>query len=210
MSKNLVSMNLKLHFPILILAGLFYGSCLHAQQKPALGGGIECYETGSLQGAFCSAYLSASLHKSTLTFGPCLQKRSMEVKGAKLSFSYLIGDKERFVTPDSTVINPTAPIRIKLRVYSFTQYVNKLPLSCAAAKVEAITNEERPFDWHEARLSSIATGAGIEVDAQMKHFMFRAYFGGSVYHYCTYIPGMYHARTATSLNAGIGISIPEF
>jgi hypothetical protein len=199
----------KFSFGLFVLVLLFAGNSTMIQAQQ-LGIGMESYVTGGQHGTFYSAYLSATKNKSGITLGPCLQKRSMAVKGAKLSYTYLIGEKETFVTPDSTIINTVSAVKFKLRIFSFLQYVHKLPLSYLAARVETITNRDEEQNWNEVKLSTLSGGAGIELDIQFRRFTLRNYFGGSMYYHVNYIVSMYHERMSPALTFGTAISIPNF
>lgn len=174
------------------------------------GAGIEYYYSVNGHGAFISPHVSYSSGKHQLKLGPTLHKRSMHLKGAKLSYSYLLAGmdgEEKFNS--SFRENKNGTWRVNL--YSYLQFVDYTTLSYDRAKEETMLSADSTMDWNSVKLSTAEGGVGAEVDVKLlNYFLLRGYVGFTVYSHLNYPTGMYQDKTGAAFVAGIGINIPTF
>jgi hypothetical protein len=193
---------------LILLAGKGHAQYRNAEKYQA-GTGISTYLTTNGHGTFYSAYLALSKGRSMVTLGPSFQKRSSEIKGARLSFAFLLAGRPEEDMTEPT-FNEVETGVLQLKFISYVQYLDQASLSYNRAKVETITNREMQLDWNTVKLSTAEAGLGIEIDAKLKYFTLRNFLTLSVYHHINYIEGMYQERTAPALTIGTGILIPKF
>jgi hypothetical protein len=207
-----LSETLQKNYVLICLLFLLTGKS-HAQfrnpEKYHAGTGISTYLTTNGHGAFYSAYVALSKGRSMVTLGPCLQKRTNEIKGGRLSFAFLLAGRPEEDRTEPAYSEVEEGV-LQLKFISYMQYLDQAALSYNRAKVETITNREMQIDWNTVKLSTAEVGLGIEIDAKLKYFTLRNYLTLSVYHHINYIEGMYQERTAPALTIGTGILIPKF
>jgi hypothetical protein len=182
------------------------------KQSPfKFGVGAELYASGNAHGAFYSLSLNISKNKSTFGIGPCLQKRSKQVNGIKMGYTYLLsGDNSRYSIDELAGLNEDSEEILQLRLFANIQYINNANLSYTASRVETITNPESTRNFNEVKLSTVEGALGAELDFAFQRFMIKTYMGGTVFYHTTYITGMYRERISPALIFGIGINIPHF
>ena len=173
-------------------------------KKIHYGFGLEYYVSGSAHGGFYSGYLSMSKGKCALTIGPCIQKRSMQMNGLKICFLYkLVG-----LDDEDKALNTGL---IGLKFFSYMQYVDMLPLSYNAAKVETVSQANPQMDWNKVKLSTAEAGFGMELHIRItKAITLKNFLGLSAFYHFNYIEGMRNERTGPALIFGTGINIPRF
>ena len=175
-----------------------------------LGFGFETYASGNAHGAYYSPRIDLSKGKSLFSAGPCLQKRSLEINGVKLGYSYLLsGINDRYDQDETNKMKEDPRDILELRMLCYVQYLHNAPLSYAASRVETITNEERKVNFNQVRLSTIEAALCIELDVNIKWFKIRTYMGGTTFYHNDYINGLYRPKCSPALMFGAGIIIPH-
>jgi hypothetical protein len=178
--------------------------------KFKLGFGMDMCTSGNAHGAFYSGRINLSKGKSVFGVGPCLQKRSLQVNGLKLNYSYLLTGINEGYDTDEIGENKNDPHDIlELRLLVSIQYINNASLSYKAARVETITSPESKTNYNKMRFSTIEGAVCIELDVDLKWIRIRNYFGASVFNHFNYLNGMYRPKCAAALMFGTGIIIPE-
>jgi hypothetical protein len=177
------------------------------ESKAQLNVGIDASVSGTGLGAFYSGYVGVSKGRNIFNIGPCVQNRSMLVKGGRFCYAYLLtGYKQRNSLSDLL----EAPDQsIQLRFFTYLQYVDKLPLSnMAVAREEKLNSNER--DWTNLRFSTAEAGAGISLNIRVtKRIYWRNSLAIAGYYYTNYPGNMSHERGGVMLTLGTGFNIPE-
>lgn len=172
--------------------------------------GVDAYISGSDHGMFYSGYLGLSGGRHLLNAGPCIQGHSMLIHGGRLSYGYILtGYKDN---SSLTSRLESQDDKIQLRVFSYVQYVDKLPLSQAA-----VTREEKLSSRQNAennlssvRFSTAEAGLGISLNIKVAR---NVYWRNSLT-----ISGFYHTncpvnlcqgRQGAVLSIGTGFNIPS-
>jgi hypothetical protein len=179
--------------------------------KYKFGIGFETYTSGNAHGTFYSARVNLSRGKNVFGFGPCLQKRSMQVNGIKLNYSYLLTGINEGYDQDEIGENKKDPHDIlELRLLVSLQYISNASLSYKASRVETVTNPESTINYNDMRFSTIEGAVCLELDVDLKWIRIRNYMGASVFNHFNYMNGMYRPKCGPALMFGAGIIIPEF
>ena len=179
------------------------------KQTAYIGFGAEAYMNGDAHGTFYSAGITLERGNSILCIAPCMQKRSLEVNGGKISFSYLLsGINECYDNDRSESKNGLHDV-VELRVLCNLQYTHKAQLSYCASRVETITTPENAINFNEVRFSTISATLGPEMDLYLKKIKIRTYAGASFFHHFKYNASMYRPGMGTALVFGIGVYIPH-
>jgi hypothetical protein len=195
---------------LLILCSIRMYSQILNPGKYQVGLGLSNYITTNGHGAFYTGFVSVSKGKGMLTLGACLQKRTTEINGGRLSFAYLLASRNEEDELPYGYEEVQEESIMQLRFLSYVQYLDKASLSYNRARVETITNVERNIDWNKVKMSTAEVGMGVEIDFKLKHFMIRNFITLSGYYHMNYIQGMYHERCSPALTLGTGIVIPKF
>ncbi len=168
------------------------------------GIGVEFYGSGDALGGFYSGYLSISRGKGAFTIGPCIQKRSMQMRGGKIGFLYKIVGLD----PEDKGHNTGA---IGLKLFSYLQFTDQLPLSYAASTSEMIGHNNSDYDWNSIKLSTGEFAVGIEFHIRIAAAVtWKSFLGVNTSYHFNYIQGMYNDRVSPTLVFGTGINIPRF
>ncbi|MBA3663847.1 MAG: hypothetical protein H0W61_06520 [Bacteroidetes bacterium] len=187
-----------------------YAQKYKPRTKYYIGGGLEAYSSGNSHGALFSPYINLTAGRSSFNAGPVFQKRSMEINGGKLAFSYnLSGSKKNIAEEESEgdFVN-TRPSILQLNFFGFTQYLHNSLLSLSASKIEEKAALENGINWNHTRLSTAEAGVGFELYVRItKRVSWKSYAGGAVYYHLNFQQGMYHERNCLSLLLGTGIHI---
>ncbi|MCE3225518.1 MAG: hypothetical protein K0S32_69 [Bacteroidetes bacterium] len=212
---------------MMLALGQAYSQTYKRKTPVYFGGGLETFSSGNWHGAFYSPYLNVTKGRKSFSGGPIFQKRSMELSGGKLSYSYnLSGTKKHKIDYDEeeeelgNIAGDYAktPDRqlLQLNCFGFTQYVHETSLSYAAQKTEEqvehsmveMKENQSARDWNKVRLSTIEIGVGFELYVKLtKRISWKSYVAGAAYYHVNYINGMYHERVSPSLVLGTGIHI---
>lgn len=175
-----------------------------------LGLGLEAYTSGNAHGAYYSPRINVSKGKSMFSLGPCLQKRSLEMNGLKIGYSYLLsGINDRYDQDEINEMKDDPSDILELRMLCYVQYLHNAKLSYNASRVETITNPENKVNYNEVRLSTIEAALCIELDINVKWLKIRTYMGATSFYHTEYINGMYRPKYSPALIFGTGIVIPH-
>ena len=188
--------------------------------KPVNSVGIimETYASGNAHGAMYSGLVNFNLAKSSISIGPCIQKRNMNFTDGKIVYAYLLNapriikceelDAEEFEERTGDVIVEDG-IQIKFNTY--VQYLQNASLAFSAEKLESHVNRIENINWKSVQLSTVECGIGFEFNVRLRNNLYiRNYINASVYYHTKYIQNMHHEQYATTLNLGTSISIPSF
>jgi len=168
--------------------------------------GAETYINGDAHGTFYSANVNVKSGRSRLAAGPCLQKRSNELNGGKISLSYLLsGINERY--EDETESGVILDDEVELHALCNLQYTHQARLSYCASQVETMTSLDNTINYGEVRFSTITLTVGPEVDFSLRKLKLRTYAGASFFHHFNYDKRMYRPGTGAALVFGLGFYI---
>jgi hypothetical protein len=174
------------------------------------GIGAETYIAGNAHGTFYSANLNLSRGKSLVSLGPCLQKRSLQLNGVKLSYSYLLsGINDRYDADELNEMKDDPRDILELRLLCYVQYTHQAPLSYNASRVETITNPESKVNFNAVKFSTLEGALSAELDINLKAVKIRTYMGFTTFYHFNYIDNMYRAKCSPALTFGAGIVIPH-
>ena len=176
-----------------------------------IGIGAETYGSGTAHGAFYCATINLSKKRSIFSFGPCLQKRSLELNGLKLGYSVaLSGSNDRYDEDELKEMEKVKqPEILELRLRFFTQYTHNAKLSYNASRVETITNPESTINYYNARFSTIELAVCPELIVTYKNVKLRTYAGFTTFYHFKHAETMYRPKFSPALVFGVGILIPE-
>ena len=200
----------------LVLSGLFYSAQNTQTTNPTpakiikpiyCGMGLEFYASGDAHGGYFSGYASVSRGKGMLTIGPVMQKRSKLIKGARLGFTFKLAGLDLEDKGNNTGT-------VGLKIFSYIQFVDVLPLSFKAAETERMVNTDSTRynkDWNKVLLSTGEMGIGIEIHIRIaKAITWKNYLGLSTSYRFNHLQGMYNEKVVPALIFGTGINIPRF
>lgn len=170
--------------------------------------GIDAYISGSDHGLFYSGYLGLSRGRHILNAGPCIQGSSMLVRGGRLSYGYILTGYKDHSSLTSRL--ETVDDRLQLGVFSYLQYVDKLPLSRASAtREEKLNSNER--GWSDLRFSTAEAGLGISLNVKVaEHIYWRNSFTVSGFYHADCPANLCQGRQGLMLSIGTGFNIPSF
>ncbi len=188
---------------LILMISIINTTAQEKKNSPAnFGVGYSSFLSGNAHGTFYSFNINIEKNKSNFSLGPCIQKISQQTRTVKFVYSYKVADNEG---------------HIRLRFFSYLLYSDKLPINYSAIVIEEgqQRTEERwgnckdsQIDWCKIRLSTLETGAGIELGVKVyKGIEFRNFIGFSVFYHTKYIEGMYNNRCAPVLTLGTSINI---
>lgn len=175
-----------------------------------IGAGLEYYYSVNGHGAFISPHISYTKGKHQLKLGPAIHKRTMMLKGAKLSYAFLLAGmdgEEKFSTDFRENRNGTW----RVNLVSYLQFVDYTALSYARAREETLVSTDSTTDWNKVYLSTFEAGLGAEIDVKLFNYLqLRTYIGISVYSHLNHPSSMYQEKTGASFVTGIGVNVPGF
>jgi hypothetical protein len=162
---------------------------------------LDTYSSGNGHGAFFCPSVTFNKGRNSVSVGPTIQKRSMDLNGFKLSYS-------RNLSAESDDLGNIYLDRIQLNFFSYLQYTDKLPLSYSVIKNENLIAREPQPNWENVKLATTEFAAGIELRVNFSsNISWKTYVGVSAYYHLNYLIGMDHERMAPSLSLGTGINI---
>lgn len=174
------------------------------------GGGIGTHVSGNAHGGIYDVYGSLYDGKSLFSVGPCIQKRSNTICGARMSFSYLVTGMDDFL-PDNKFAERE---KLQLYFFSYLQYIYKAPLSFNSVKREEILsqrNDRREIDFNKYKLSTVEAGLGFGLNIKLnKQLVLGNYIGLSMYYHANYVNGMYADQIAPTLILGTSLGLNFF
>lgn len=205
-----------------------------AQYNPVIRRGIgltfDSYVSGNAHGLMYSSTLNYTKNKVTISAGPCIQKRRMNLSGGKMSVSYLLNggsikrtnllksssnefsneseeNEEIQEDAEATFVSD----RCQIKLHAFVQYLKDASFSYAAEKMETYVNRVENMNWTATRLSTFECGLGFEINKKIvKNMYWRNYFTATVYNHTKYVKNMQHEKYALTLTIGTSVTIPYF
>lgn len=173
-----------------------------------IGTGIEYYYSVNGHGAFIFPHISYAKGKHQFKLGPAIHKRTFQVKGAKLSYSYLLAGmdgEEKFNSNFRDNKNGTW----RVSLFGYMQYVDNTALSFSREKEETLLNADSSVNWTKVSLSTVEGGVGAEIDVKLFNMIqMRSFIGVAVYSHLNHPTAMYQDQTAATFVAGIGVNVP--
>lgn len=188
----------------------FFGISQTQIKSRSIGAGIETYYSVNGHGAFYSPHISFNKNKHHIKLGPCIHKRTLQVKGAKLTYSYMLAgmEGEEQLNADFKESNNGS---WRVSIFGYAQFVDFTALSFRRTEEETLLNEGLNVDWNKVYISTAEGGFGAEIDVKLfKYLQFRTYVGIAVYSHLNQPEVMYQDKTAAAFIAGIGLNIPSF
>ena len=188
---------------IILMLSIINTTAQEKKNSPAnFGVGYSSFLSGNGHGTFYSFFINIEKNKSNFSLGPCIQKISQQTRTVKFIYSYKVADND---------------FRLRLRFFSYLQYSDRLPISYSAIILEQgqEQTEERwgncknpQIDWCKVKLSTLETGAGMELGVKVfKGIEFRNFVGLSVFYHTKYIEGMYNNKCGPIITFGTSINI---
>lgn len=176
-----------------------------------LGVGIGTHVSGNAHGGVYDVYGSIYNGNSILSIGPCIQKRSNSICGARMSFSYMVTGRDDF-SGSGNEFNESE--KLQLYFFSYLQYIYKAPLSFRSVKREEIVsqrNDNREVDFNKFKFSTTEAGLGFGLNIKLgKQLVWSNYMGFSTYYHTNYVEGMYAERIAPVLMMGTSLGVKFF
>ena len=203
---------------LIILSGLFSLLSVgqetpktEAPKKTFMGFGVDVSLSNNGHGSFYGAHLSLGKGRSNFKAGPLLHKRSSELTGGRISYSYILAgmDGEEQLGMEFPESNNSS---WRISLYTYLQYINNTQLSYQRAKEETVLYADTIIkDWNLVRLSTIETAIGAEMDVKLFNYLqWRTCVGIGFYSYLNYIPRMYQSQTGLIFTISTGLDIPSF
>lgn len=199
---------------LILILSVFFCLSAYGQEAPKklnLGVGIDASISNDGHGGFYGAHLSVSKGRKSFRIGPVIHKRSMQLTGGRISYSYILagmdGEEQMGMNfPESN----NGSCRISL--FAYLQYINNTALSYHRSQEEtSLYQDTIPKDWNKARLSTVEGAIGAEIDVKLFSYMqWRSFVGIGLYSYLNPIQGMYQEPTGLMFMVGTGIDIPTF
>lgn len=179
--------------------------------KPFLGMGIANQISGNGHGSLYLFNLNLTTPSYLSSVAFIVQKRSMEISGAKFSFSRNLTGKY-FYTP--------AQLResyyedqgdLMLCVFGFVQYMHHSLLGNRAEEVERRAQISDGTEWNKVRLSTLEMGLGVEIYIKLyKNIYLKNYLGVAYYHHCCNTEQLYRDKQNQMLVLGTSLELPRF
>ena len=186
-------------------------STTEVPKKTYIGFGVDASVSNNGHGSFYGAHLSLGKGRSSFKAGPVLHRRSSELTGGRLSYSYILAgmDGEEQLGMGFRESNNGS---CHISLYTYLQYLNNTKLSYQRAKEETTLYTDSVIkDWNQARLSTIEAAIGAEMEVKLFNYLqWRTCVGIGVYSYLNYIPGMYQSQTGLIFMISTGLDIPSF
>ncbi len=217
----------------LLITIIFQPFRCNAQIKPISNNGfgltLDTYVSGNAHGTMYSGLLNYRINRSVISLGPSIQKRYMKIGGGKLTYSYLLNapkTKKRYsfhTNKNKRNINKYIDEELddeeeiftddgfQIKFYSYFQYLNNLPLSYDAQKLESFVNRVENQNWNSTTLSTVEGGLGFELNIRItRNLYWRNFIAASVFYHTKYVTNMQHEQYSPALTIGTSLNIPNF
>jgi hypothetical protein len=118
----------------ILMCGAGYSQTYKRKAPLYIGGGVENFSTGNWHGAFYSPYVNMTRGRGAFNFGPLIQKRTMELNGGKMVFSYNLSGPRKFsaeVDEDAEEIPAEDYVKeegrqiLQLNIFTFGQFIHE-------------------------------------------------------------------------------------
>lgn len=182
----------------------------NASNKLHANAGIDAYISGSNHGMFYSGYMGLTQGRHILSAGPCIQNHSMLVRGGRLSYGYILSGYQDNSSLTSRLENEDN--KIQLRVFSYVQYVDKLPLSLSAiAREEKLSSRQTAENnLSSMRFSTAEAGLGVSLNIKVaKNIYWRNSLTVSGFYHTNCPVNLCQGRQGLMLSLGTGFNIPS-
>lgn len=176
-----------------------------------LGIGIGSHVSGNAHGSVYDVYGSIYNGNSVFSAGPCIQKRTNSICGARIAYNYMLTGKEDF-SKSRNEFNDCE--KLQLYFFSYVQYIHNSPLSFNSVTREEITsrfNDNRKVDFDKLKFSTAEVGLGFGLNVNLsKQLVWGNFVGFSTYYHTNYVEGMYAERIAPVLVIGTTLKLKLF
>lgn len=205
----MIKPNRNIFLVIIILA--FKLNAQEATGKKYLGFGFDVSLSNNGHGGFYGGHLTLSKSRSSFKLGPCIHKRSMQLTGGRMSYSYVLAgmDGEEQLGMGFSESNNGSS---RISLFTYLQFINNTSLSYERSKEEtSLYTDTIPRDWNTVKLSTIEGAIGAEIDVKLFGYVqWRSFVGIGLYSYLNPVEGMYQEPTGLMFMVGTGIDIPAF
>lgn len=193
----------------LVLFCLFFFGLdnVHAQKQVrrfSAVSGLDAYSSGNGHGRLYMPYAGISSFKNDWSLGMLIQKRTMEISGARMTYKHHLAlNNDRRGSFNEASIGC-----LQLSTLSFFQYLHNSPLSMSMATLEQTVNPSETINWYDAKLSTLEIGSGFQVGVKLgEHIRWNNYAAATVYYRTQYPAPMYYSRSAFMICYGTGIQV---
>ena len=180
-------------------------------KKAFIGLGVDASLSNNGHGSFYGAHLSLGKGRSNFKAGPLLHKRSSELTGGRISYSYILAgmDGEEQLDMGFQESNNGS---CHISLYTYLQYINNTRLSYNRTREETVLYADTVIkDWNQVRLSTIEGAIGAEMEVKLFNYLqWRTCVGIGFYSYLNYVPAMYQSQTGLIFMISTGLDIPSF
>jgi hypothetical protein len=154
--------------------------------------GTSC--SGNGHGTFYTPGLVLGYGRHQLELSAMVHKRSGLTRGGRMYWSY------NLTAPRYDSFNYE---RIGLRLISYAQYNDPLPLSYGTVREEQMIRRNEQVDWNSVSLSTAEVGSGVQLSIGLgRHVSWRNYIAAAAYHHLNYSNWMNHPECAVVLSMG--------
>lgn len=176
-----------------------------------LGVGIGSHVSGNAHGSIYDVYGSIYNGNSVFSAGPCIQKRTNSICGARIAYNYMLTGKEDF-SKSRNEFNDCE--KLQLYFFSYLQYIHNSPLSFNSVRREEITsrsNDNRTVDFEKLKFSTVEGGFGFGLNVNLsKQLVWGNYMAFGTYYHINYMGGMYAERISPVLVIGTTLRLKLF
>lgn len=172
------------------------------------GVGVGVHVSGNSHGGIYDLYGSLYNGKSLFSLGTCMQKRSNPFCGARMSFSYMLTNRDNFSKVGITDLEEDD--NLQLYFFSFCQYLHNAQLSSAAIHREKDLERgnEPPTDFSSIKLSTIEAGVGFGLNIKLRKKMtWGNYIGISTFYRTNYNNELHVNEIAPALIIGTSFGL---
>ncbi len=199
---------------ILLILTMMYSVKLTSQTSKSpylLGVSVGSHISGNSHGSIFSAGVNLYNGKNIFSLGACVQKRSMQLSGARFNYMRILTGQEDLTLKQDFSLDPS---RLQLFFYTNVEYLNNAQLCYNAEKREEtlVKNpEEMSSNNNNIKLSTLDLSAGIGLNVKLtKQLVLSNYIGFGTYYHLNYTPGMYCDKVAPVLVLGTALRLNYF
>lgn len=218
--KNIIKKNVRgivfIQYTLYIGLFMLLSVCTLFSQKTEklpyrLGVGIGTHVSGNAHGGVYDVYGSIYNGNSVFSVGPCIQKRSNSICGARMEYNYMVTGRDDF---SKARYEFKECEKLQLYFFSYLQYIHNSSLSFSSVKREEMTsrsNDNRAVDFDKLKFSTVEGGLGFGLNINLsKQIVWGNYMAFSTYYHTNYMNGMYAERIAPVLVIGTALRLKLF
>jgi hypothetical protein len=180
---------------------------LSAQSKGApftAGIGVSYISSGCGHGAFYAPELVLQKGRGTVQLSALVQARTGIAGGGRVSYKFCINPGVASVK--GRPFEFSEPDLFQFNIIGYTQYIDWMPICPILAAEERVISSDRFARWETVRLSTAEAGAGFEMKVNIGRCLsWKSHASAGLYHHLTYVNGMNHQRTGSTVGFGTGL-----